>query len=254
MSWCDRLASTAGVGFHLSPHFAINDVVSTFAPILDPMVDDFRNPTFTLADHPNGGFNVTTVDGYIYFVDHSRIAVSFQHRMKATAVSGGPPVMEMLSTPKPYTDLLSECSKRLVEATRLLPNIANRKLFQAGVVSTTRVAYDDVPPGILRMVKYQARPWGHEELSSFNMEVTSKVIEEDGWKDRCQHRLIRPEDRKELMSLIFDYHRKFEVAQASSEAQLRTVITKCSQDALAYFEKLAVGDLFDEHIISSETA
>jgi hypothetical protein len=213
------------------------------------MVDQFRNPTFTLAD-ADGGFTITTRDGYLYHVDHSRVSVAFQHKMKATAVSGGPPVMEMLSTALPFTELLSEVSSRLIAAARLLPNLAERKIFQVGIVSTTRVAFEDVPPGIARFIAYQNRPWGKNSIDSFSMEVTSEVDSTQDWNDRCQHKLVRPEDRKELMSLNFDFQRRFKSGQAVSEAQMKTLLNKCGEGALKYFETIAEGDLFDEHIIS----
>lgn len=143
LSWCDRLASTAAAGFSLTPHFATLDAVRSLSPILDPMVDAFRNPTFSISEGSSGGIAITTRDGFLYHVDHSRVSVAFNHRMKATPVSGGPPIMEMLSTPLPYTELLSEVSSRLVTAARLLPGLSERKIFQVGIVSTTRVAYED---------------------------------------------------------------------------------------------------------------
>ena len=157
--------------------------------------------------------------------------------------------MEMLSKPLPFTELLPEVSERLVTAARLLPNLSERKIFQVGVVSTTRAANAEVPPGISRFISYLGKPWGNE-ISSFSIEVTSDVGKTDVWTDRCQHRILRPEDPEELMTIIFDFHRQFKSGQAISEAQMKTLANKCGEDALKYFETLAEGDRFDEHIIS----
>jgi hypothetical protein len=71
LSWCDRLASVPTVGFLLTPYFAVHDVVGSFSPILNPLVDRFRNPTFTLEQPQTGGISVATKDGFLYSVDHS---------------------------------------------------------------------------------------------------------------------------------------------------------------------------------------
>jgi hypothetical protein len=241
------------VGFALTPHFAVLDVVGAFAPILDPLVDEFRNPTFTMSDTQQGGLSFTTKDGFVYAADHTRISVMFQHRMRAMPVSGGHPRMEMLSKPLPYTELLVEVSSRLIQAARLLPNLNDRKIFQVGIVTATRVAPEDVPPGITGFIEYLGRPWS-DGISSFGVEVTSDFEKADNWSDRCVHKLIRPENTEELMSLNFDYQRKFMVGQPTSEAQMKTLLNKCSEDALEYFERLAEGDMFDELIINSKTS
>jgi hypothetical protein len=252
LSWCDRLASVPTVGFALTPNFAILDAIGSFAPILNPLVDQYRNPTFSMDQPQSGGLSITTKNGFVYSVDHSRFSVSFQHRMKATAVSGGPPTMEMLSEALPFTELLAQVSTRLIEAARLLPKLSERKIFQVGVVSVTRVAVADVPPGITKFIEYLGRPWDNN-LAAFGFDVVSDFGETENWTDRCQHKLTLPEDTEELMTLSFDFQRRFKTGQTSSEAQMKTLLNKCSEDALQYFERLAEGDMFDEHIISSKT-
>jgi hypothetical protein len=247
------LASTPIVGFQLTPHFALAEIFRAWSPILDKMVDEFRNPTFTFNNDQGSVLSFTTKDGFVYAVDHMKASVSFMHRLQAKAVSGGPPVMEMLSKPLPYTELLAQVSERLIEAARLLPNISDRKIFQVGVVSTTRVDIKDVPPGIERFIDYLKRPWGGKEISWFNVQMINDVNETESWTDRCQHQLNRPEKLEDLLTLSFDFHRKFKVGQASSEAHMRTLLNKCIEDGLAYFEKLAEGNMFDEHIIGDKT-
>jgi hypothetical protein len=229
----------------------MHGAIDAFAPILDPMVDQFRNPTFTSSDQ-NNAITFTTSNGFNYIIDHSRVGISFQHRLKAYPVSGGPPRMELLSKAAPYTELLPEVSQRLVEAARLLPSINNRKIFQVGVVSLTRVALDDVPPGIAKFISYMSRPW-RGAANAYSFDIVSDFEVRDHWRDRCQHKITRLENPEELMTLSFDYMRRFSVGQATTQAQMQTLINKCSEDALAYFEALAEGDMFDERIIDGST-
>jgi hypothetical protein len=70
MSWCDKLASTPTVGFALTPHFAFGSLVDAFAPILDRLVDRFRNPTFVVNETAqSNAWSFTTEDGFYYGVE-----------------------------------------------------------------------------------------------------------------------------------------------------------------------------------------
>ncbi|MET4199080.1 hypothetical protein ABIA95_003080 [Bradyrhizobium sp. LA8.1] len=216
--------------------------------MLDRMVDQFHKPTFSIAE--NGGLlSFSNRDGFVYQADHLRAAVTFQYHLKAKPVSGGPPIMEMLSTPQPYTEMLPIVSEKLVEATRLLPQVSKRKILQVGIVSVTRAALADLPPGIVRFIEYLKRPWSNKDLPSFSIEIVSEIEEAEHWVDRCQHRIVLAEDPDELMSLTFDFHRKFKVGQPSSESQMKTLLAKGSEAALSYFERIGEGNLFDEYLI-----
>jgi hypothetical protein len=224
--------------------------VDCFSPLLEKLVDQFRNPTFTIIDQPNpNSYAFTTADGFAYGADHTKVSVAFQHRLKAKAISGGPPIMEMLSTPLPFTELLPTVSEKLVAVTRMLPEISMRKAFRVGVVSSTSVALEDVPPGISRMIEYMGRPWGGA-TSAFQFVTTTRIATAENWTDSCQHTLVRSEDPEKLLALSFDFHRTFNVGQATTEASLKTLLSKCSEADLNYFEDLAEGNRFDEHIIS----
>jgi len=251
LSWCDKLASVPTAGIALSPHFAVGKLVDSFTPILDPLVDSFRVPRFSFGEQQQGtGFSFSTEDGFVYGADATKLSVGFQHRMKVKLISGAAPVMEMLSNPLPYTKLLPVVSERLVEASQLLPEIANRKLFQAGIVATTSVAIEDVPPGVSRLIQYMGRPWGGE-LISYNYSIVSEITATDDWKDKCQHTVIKQEDPEKLLTLVFDFHRTFAAPQSSSRQSLKSIVSSCGESALEYFEDLAEGNRFDEHIISA---
>jgi hypothetical protein len=221
LSWCDRLASTPGVGFQLTPHFGLADLVENWSVILNTLVDQFRNPTFTINETQNG-FSFSTKDGFVYSGDQMRVVVNFAHRMRVVPSSGGPPVMEMLSTPQPYTKLLPLTAERMIEAARLLPHIADRKIFQVGVVSTTRVDLKDAPPGIVRFIDYLKRPWGEKDLTMFNFENIAPISEMENWSDFCHHKITKPENPEEMPTLVFDFHRKFKTGQATSDAHMKS--------------------------------
>ena len=254
MSWCDKLASTPAIGFKLSTHFAPIDILlNSLSPILDrASEEDAKNRTI---EQPTKQFTAafTNSDGFRYFVDESRISVIFNHRVKYRSVSGGPPIMEMLSTPRPFTSLIPEVSERLIEATLLLPKIESRTLNRVGIVSSTPLALEDLPPGIKRLIEYIARPW-KGAVESYNISITSTLNETSFASDRCVHTLNQPEDKSELLTLQFDWQRSFKEPRIISKSNLEQATQDAEKNALKYFEELAEGNRFDEELIRSATS
>ena len=248
MSWCDKLASTPGVGFRLDHHFASSDVIlDALAPILNKWVVGDKQQ-FTMNQHQPFDVGFTTNDGYEYGIDSSKTFVRFNHKMKAKPVSGGPPVMEMLSRPLPYSKLLQEVSERVIEATLLVPGPENRKFTRVGIITYTRVANDDIPPGIARFIKYIGRPW-KDIVDQFNIKIVAEIEKTSTWSDRCIHHLIRVEDPEELLSITFDWQRTFTSGHPITLDNLQESVAKAEKSSNKYFEDLAEGNRFDEHII-----
>lgn len=224
MSWCDKLASTPAIGFTLSTHFAPIDILlNSLSPILDrASEEEAKNTTI---DQLTKQFTTafTNSDGFKYVVDESRVSVAFNHRVKFRSVSGGPPIMEMLSTPRPFTSLLPEVSERLIEATLLLPKVESRTVKRVGVVSTTPTALEDLPPGIKRLIEYMGRPW-KGAVESYNISIASTLNETSLASDRCVHALNQPEDKGELLTLQFDWQRTFKEPRIISKSNLEQAI------------------------------
>src|ERR1700730_1086372 len=120
--------------------------------------------------------------------------------MRARAVSGGPPIKEMLSRPEPFTKLLPIVSEALVHATLLLPGPKTRSVTRVGIVSTTTVGDDELPPGIARFIQYIGRPW-KPGADYYAISITSDIASGQGWTDRCTHQITKPEDPEQLIAL-----------------------------------------------------
>lgn len=251
MSWCDKLASTPMIGFKFEPHvMSSEEILRAFGPILDR---SFAGDAAKFsAEFPDAiSFAFTTEDGFTYGVDSTRIHVQFRHRMKARPVSGGPPVMELLSRPQPFSELLPEATERLIEATLLLPGISKRQLRRVGVISVTQVDEHDVPPGIGNWIKYLGRPWGGE-IDGMSFSINSTLRKSASETDRCVHILKRPENDDELLTLQFDWQREYALPRAVTEASLKAATAEAHKGALAYFEELAEGSRFDEKLIENK--
>jgi hypothetical protein len=249
LSWCDKLASTPTVGFKLSAHFApVDTLLHAFSPILDRQTEE--DVKLFNIDPPSTHFSVgiTTNDGFKYAVDESRVSVAFSHRVKFRHVSGGPPIMEMLSRPLPFTTLLTDVSTRVVEATLLLPEVKKRTLQRVGVISATPISAEDIPPGIKRFIDYVGRPWTGM-LDSFNISINAHVGGAGEVKDRCLHTIVKPEDKDQLLTLVFDWHRTFSTEWQITKSNLERILKDAQRDSLQYFEDLAEGSRFDEVLI-----
>jgi hypothetical protein len=190
-------------------------------------------------------------DGYNYEVDPSRISVGFQHSMRTKLVSGGPPVAEMLSDPLPYTKLVPSVSKRLIDATLLVCKGTTRKITRVGIVANSTVASNDIPPGIARFIAYIGRPW-RGFVDHYSFQIISQLADGSESSDRCIHTLSKTEgDPDQLVRLNFDWQRTFKNGRAITSESMTQLINSAEEAALAYFEELAEGNLFDENLIIS---
>lgn len=248
MSWCDKLASTASAGFKLDYHYAPGEeLLRALSPILDRLVEGDKE-RFTLERLEPFLIVFNTLDGFRYGAEPSKINVTFNHRIRAKPVSGGPPRMEMLSSPLPYTKLLPTVIEKLVEATLLLPAPNSRAVQRVGIMSITVVAEDEIPPGIVRFVEYVGRPW-KGRVENYNFNITTELRSASAWVDRCIHSLVKSEDPDALITLQFDWQRTFKSGRAIVRDSLEDVLRDAQKSALDYFEDLAEGGRFDEEVI-----
>ena len=252
MSWCDKLASTPPAGFLLDWHFASsNTVLEALAPNLDKLVDSNRQ-LFSVVRQDAFSVAFNTDDGFSYGIEPSRVSVAFFHSLRAKAVSGGPPILQMLSQPRPYTELLSDITNRLTDVMLLVPGADVRKINRVGIVTTTIVDEDEVPPGIARFIRYLGRPWpGPAE--SFSYQSLVHLARTDEWVDKCQHNLAKAEKPGEPLTITFDWHRTFTSGKPINSESLTRVLRHAKEDALNYFEELGEGDRFDVDIDGAAT-
>lgn len=252
VTWCDKLASVPVVGFTLDWHFASAGALwEALTPTLDQQVVGDK-PTFTINQNDPFAVSFQTESGFHYALEASKVVVSFQHRMRAKPVSGGPPVMEMLSHPQPFSDLLAEVSRRLVAVTLAVPATRNRRIHRVGIVANTMLSLSDTPPGVSRFIDYVGRPWG-KSVEVFAFQIVSEIGKTQAWADRCIHNITKAEG-DELVSLSFDWQRSFVSGQAINPGSLTKMLELAQTDASAYFEDLGEGGRFDENILSSTTA
>jgi hypothetical protein len=248
VSWCDKLASVPSVGFMLTRHFApIDFLLNACAPVLD-RADEQQAQNTTIEQAANFSVALATHDGFKYTLNETHVAVAFQHRMKFKATSGGPPIAEMLSRPMPFTSLLEEVAERLVELAPRLPEAKNRRIDRVGIVSTTPLAEEDVPPGIMRLISYMGRPW-KGALEHYRFTVTGEIARSATAVDRCVHTVNCPEDKSQLLTLQFDWQRTFSEAWTINHDNMQRILQDARRDALKYFEELAEGSRFDEELI-----
>ena len=252
MSWCNKLASTPSVGLKFDYHFAPStDILDVLAPILDKLVEGDKTK-FVINRQDPFAIEFTTEDGFHYGVDPSRVWIDFQHRLRVKPTSGGPPVAELLSRPAPFSELLPDVSKRLIDASDRIVAISPRKLTRVGVVASTSVADDELPPGMARFIQYIGRPW-HGFVEQYSFQITADLGKSDDWFDRCTHIVIKSEDPEQLLTLRFDWHRTFVSGRAATHESLKEALDQAAVASMAYFEDLAEGNRFDEELIRSAT-
>lgn len=251
MSWCDKLYSVPSAGITLEPHFASGDaLLSSVTPILNSI--DSKS-AITVDKHESFVFAFSIDSGFSYGLEHSRVYVSFQHRMRFRAVSGGLPVGELISTAQPYTQMLSTVIDRLVDVSVLLPEFKRRPVHRVGIVSTTEVDESDLPPGIARFISYLGRPW-KDKIGELNINITSIVGKGPNHEDYCVHHIVRKESSQDLLVVKLDWQRRFHSPRIFIRSDLEKEMRSCEKASIDYFEDVAEGNRFDEQILSTQSA
>lgn len=245
MSWCDKLASVPIAGLKFEHHFlSSSQLLDALSRVLDDNMEGDK-PQFSLDEQ--GPFNVvfTTKDGFRYTADQSKLTIGFNHRVKIKPVTGGPPVMEMVSKPMKFTDLLDDCIERLIEASGYFRAIRLKPLNRIGIVSATSADQDALPPGVLSLINHMGRPW-QNRITDFNFRILANLRNDDRVSERCVHNFIKTEDPEDLTAVTFDWQRIYLKPQPADEKSLRRQLADCKDQALQYFEELAIGSRFDE--------
>lgn len=250
MSWCDKLTSQPSVGIKLDHYFVPgSELLESFAPILNKLSDGTKNRfSVDLLEAFKASF--TDDDGFTYAADHQKISVQFRHRVRPRLISGSLPALEMISKALPFTQLLTEAIDRAIAAAALLPYASKRKILQIGVVSTTQVAYEELPPGVSKLATYMSRPW-KLGLDHFNVALSGVISETKEYRDRCIHTLTKTENPEDLMVLTLDLQRILH--QPINQETLPQAFKSVEKSALDYFEAVAEGSMFDEQVISTST-
>jgi hypothetical protein len=252
MSWCDKLAATPTIGLRLDPSYTPSDaLLSSIRPLLNEWGQG-EKPDFTLDNLEPFSATVQLNNGFAYTVDPSRISIVFQHRMKVRTVSGGLPTVELISSPQPYTELLEEAQHRLLVFSKLLPDSGRRFVRRIGVVVSVNLDEEELPPGIAKMISYLSKPWPGE-TAYFNFNLVGNIDVNQRWTDRCVHTAVKQEEPDALVNIKFDWQRTFATEQPYDTANLKKDLDLARKAALAYFEELAEGNRFDEHVSSDES-
>lgn len=249
--WCDQLASTPTAGFGVTWHFASGaTLLESFAPILNRLVED-EKPTFSIDRLDNFATAFSTDEGFQYSAEPSKVVVAFVHKLRIQPVSGGLPESQLLSDTRPYSQLLPDVCRRLADVTRhVLSRSQSRHITRVGIVSTTMVGDEDLPPGIERLISYMKRPW-NGRVDTFSLQIVSELDENDDWSDRCVHNIVRPEDKSQLMTVSLDWQRIFKTPRSNAQTSLVTLLADAQKCSSAYFESLAEGSRLDDLLDSA---
>ena len=250
-SWCDKLASTPTVGIRMDKQYVpATTTLQALAPIVSTWVDGDK-PRFSLEQSDAFSLQLQVHDGFVYAANFESLSVEFKHRMKLRAKSAGLPVAEMTSQARPYTELLTQVTDRVLTALELITSGKNRKLRRLGIVTTTVVDDEAAPPGVQRLLKYVARPW-RVSLDSYHLQLTAplRTPKTTGYEDRCIHTITKSElDEDNLITVILDYQRTFDDEKNLSMSSVRGLLNSVRQSALDYFEDVGQGDRYDDKLI-----
>ncbi len=244
VSWCDSLASTPIIGVRYEPSFRPSEeYLAAMSPVLNRELDKDR-PAFSVESMDPFQLVFNTESGFRYTFDQSNVSVAFNHRIRAKAASAGPPTMELISQAEPFTELLETVTNRLLEAVDILSGVSPRRVKRIGIVSLTQVVLEDAPPGIVDLFDQVARPLGGG-AETFNISMTTRLKEDAKTIEKCTHTLTLPEPPETLVTLQLDWQRTFLKTFGSNKSAVADALSSGKREALAYFERVAEGGLYD---------
>lgn len=252
MIWCDKLACTPGAGFRLSPYVVSGAAwIDALTPMLSKLV---KGETLDFNVDRNNPFDVafTTNDGFQYGCEAAKVFVDFMYNMALKSTSAGPPVAQLLSTPAPYSKLLPELAQRLADVTLVAPNAKNRTILRVGIITTTNVSYEEAPPGIVRFIKYMARPWG-KIGEGYQFQVTGVLHQDSSRLDQCIYTVTKSQQTEDLLVIKLDWQRYFTIGRAITQDSVSEILSTAQKAALQHFEDIGEGSRFDEEIIRQST-
>ncbi len=239
-SWCDKLASTPTAGLRLNAKFRPSERI---LDSLSALLDDQTRPTGrgefqTFQIEQRDAFQLTFVlqDGFRYAVTPTNVSVGFAPRMELRPKSAGMPTLQLLSEPLPYTVALPKVCERLVETALRIPDVDGRKIMQFGIVSTSVVSVDEMPPGIKTLIETTIKPWGEQE--AYTIQVASILNNNSDFSDRCIHTITNPEDKETIPTVSLDWQRTFKTPRFLRKNVLEEIVPRGRDEALAYFEQL----------------
>ena len=179
--------------------------------------------------------------GFVLQFSPKRTSISFQHRVKVRSTSGDAnPTVQMLTEPRPFTQLLDEVSQMLMHVLHALDPKANGVIERIGIVSATNLSDEDCPPGIRNLLAYFGKPWGEPLDKGYSVTMTNPLHKAEKYSDRCIHTLQKAEEEDDALILAkFDWQRKFD--DARSVRGVGDALGSCKSAALTYFEHLAEG-------------
>jgi hypothetical protein len=246
MLWCDKLASTPAVGFQIDPYFAgADNIMEALSPMIASWGGTQQQPNFAMSSPSMGRLEISRNEGNNYTIDPTTVAVTFQHKMRHRWASGGLPYSELISKPAIYSDLVKNVMDELIEVALLLPDRKQRSVQRFGLVSTTVVLIEDVPPGVLKFIDHFTRPWKGNVTGFKVNELIGILKEDDDVLERCIHTITKNETEDQLLTLHFDWQRYFKKSVPIEEESLLKACKNAKTSAFEYLESLAVGDIFD---------
>lgn len=246
MSWLDATIATPLIGVTIEPHYSKSvRFRDGLAPLLDELQTECGEVTIGGSDS-TFSTEVETPKGFSYSIRPDNLLVRFRYRSSLEAKPGKFPQYKFEPHEvQPYTELLSRVAK---ETTRLLHALTREagtlSVLRIGIVASSRIDAEHVPPGIARHVDHFRLPW-NANLAKCQALLLVPLRKDENGEDRCHHHFeYAPLDKPGEMEVKLDWQRfPQKPYEAKSETEPRFLFEAC-EAASAYFERVGDGSLW----------
>jgi hypothetical protein len=225
------------LGVHLPKNwklaFGYHDAV---IPLLDKW--DSQGIAFAIKNTP-AGMAIETGGGVSAKLLSDNLVIEFKYSVEVDPLRGSTPPLAV----RPYGEILQEVAEMAIELLDVFAHSAGVRTDRIGIIATSQMDPQKMPPGVARMLDAYERMWTGE-LLKIDATAVVVVLSEKLTVDQCHHRLqLDHSQPTPEVQVTLDWQRRFLEPRDLRGAEISGTIQACVKSALGHFQRIGEGTL-----------
>jgi hypothetical protein len=243
-NWLDRVVARPLIGIQTLPDVTRSMLVQVLSPVL---TQHHGNVDVSLG--LAGIVEFKLVNGFTLRLTPTDVIVQFDYKTTWESSAG------KLKTPvvpevRPYTELLTQAlsiTSAVVGAMLASSGGSQTSVARVGIVAIADLDPDNLVPGVDLLTTHLGAPWRQRRLAAANATLLANLDEDNEHVERCHHGLVFDQAQPENgLKLTLDWQRAYLPTLPEPRKRFQGELDACRDRALAYFQKIGEGELFDD--------